>query len=115
MRNTLTTFATCINRIEFNCLRYNHWEIANKPFLDDYGIPLPKHGDGSQYIPDDEYIYYAAMNMVEHLGVSYFDVIDLRYDEFIRLSLIVRAKIWQEPTKTPAMKYAEEHKRRMRR
>lgn len=115
LQNMQTPFASCINDVQYNCLVYDHWEIAHRPYVDDYNIPLPKRGDGSQYIPDEQRNEFIAMNLVEHLGISFFDVMNLRYDEFVRLSLIVKAKMWQEPTKTPADKAREEHQRRLRR
>lgn len=108
-------FVSCINDVQFNCLKYDHWEIAHKPYVDDYNIPLPKRGDGSQYIPDEYHNEYIALNLVEHLGIDFFQVMNLRYDNFIKFSLLIKSKLWQEPTKTPADKRAEEHQRRLRR
>ncbi len=96
-------------------MQYSHWEIAHTKFVDDYGIPIKQYGDGSQFIPDSAQIYYAALSLCESVNMSYTEVLNLRYDVFVQLSMLARAKAWVAPTKTPRDKEREEFKRRIRR
>ena len=80
--------------------------------MDDYGLPLKSYGDGSQFLPDYALIEYAALSLCEVAQMSFTEIMNMRYDDFVRLSMIARAKAWVAPTKTPADKQREEFKRR---
>lgn len=96
-------------------LQLDHWEIVGIAFVDDYGIKIKDKGNGSQFIPEREQYKFTALTMVEHTGMSYSELMNLRYDNFIELSLLVKSVCWVAPSKTPRDKEIEEHQRRLRR
>jgi hypothetical protein len=112
---TLTFFYNAIRSIDYKVACLHSWQIASVKFVDDYGEALPERANGSQFLPDTALLNFNALNLVEHTGMSYKEIQNLLYVDFIELSLLVRAKLWQAPTKTLADKRNEEHQRRLRR
>lgn len=75
---------------------------------------MPSRGNGSAYIPDGYHNKFAALTLVESTQMSYKELLNLYYPEFVELSLLAKAKSWIEPTKSKRDKEQEEHRRRIR-
>ena len=85
----------------------SNWAVnaADFHYIDEYGDRIPNKMDGSIFIPDELKPEFYAISLVEKTGMSYDKVCNLRYDEYYRLSSLIRAKSWTPQTKSKHEKY----------
>lgn len=81
------------------------WPIHHVEFIDDYGDPLPDYGNGSQFLPEEEHIFFLAISLVETTGHNYGELCNLPYHEFVRIAALSRAKRWTPATKNKYDRY----------
>jgi hypothetical protein len=83
----------------------HQWPVNHIDFIDDYGDPVPDYGNGSQFLPESEHLYYVAMCLTEPTGMTYPELMDTEYHEFAKIAALARAKRWTPATKNKYDRY----------
>ena len=99
--HSLTHFADSTNDALWRAWCYQQWPIATtnpkdergrdreteRNYLDDYHVPPEHHAEAM------------ALQYVDILRVSFFDIMDMDYAEFVKLSLLHKAVTMRRPAK----------------
>ena len=103
--HTLRGFAGYLNDVETAAFIVQQWPINHIDFIDDYGDPVPDYGNGSQFIPEAAHMEFLAMCLTDPTGYSFGQLMDMQYDEFVRIAALARAKRWTPATKNKYDRY----------
>lgn len=106
--NTATAFVSSSADVWFNLTIYSQWPIASREPKDEYGYPLghPQCTIKAQRnyvdtdVPEEFHNESRALEYVEVLRMSFNEIMDMRYDEFVKVTLLHRAVTMRRPTRT---------------
>lgn len=89
------------NDVLFRAWEYSRWPIASTQQKDERGREREAEVNylDPHHVPEEHHAAGLALTYVEVLRISYFDVLNMDYDEFVKVQLLHKAVTMRRPAR----------------